>query len=410
MVSLRSSSHEDPEVASPGMELLSSNLFTNIPTAAIDDKSNSNSMKSSNRVLRILGSRGIPANHGGFETFAEQFALFMVEQGWDVEVYCQITGKGPIRTEIWQGIRRIMVPVPWDTSFGSVIFDLKAVFHACLGKATCLTLGYNTAIFGLLLRLRGQKTLMNMDGIEWSRAKWSLPFRVWLYFNEWFGAKLNRILIADHPEIAQHLSRHTSISKIRTIPYGEDIPVEAPSTSVLSQFGLQSKRYALLIARPEPENSILEIVRAWSKVERGLPLIVLGNYLETISYHVEVLASASQEVHFVGGIYDKKIVHSLRHHAMVYLHGHQVGGTNPSLVEAMAFSNPVIAHDNRFNRWVAGEAALYFSNQAECERNIEKILSNPGCLESMAQSSSRRHKSLFTLDAVHGAYLRAILE
>jgi glycosyltransferase involved in cell wall biosynthesis len=366
-------------------------------------------MESVMPTLRILGTRGIPARHGGFETFAEYFSNYLIHQGWNVEVYCQELGKGPIRTEMWNGIKRIIVPTVKDSPLHTIIFDFKSVLHAMKGKATCLTLGYNTAIFTLLLRLSGQKTVMNMDGIEWSRAKWAFPARVWLYLNEWIGARLNHVLIADHPEIARHLQRHTRSSKIRIIPYGADAPEES-SPILLKQYNLHPKQYGLLIARPEPENSILEIVKAWSAGRRGYPLVVLGNYIDSVAYHREVRSAASDEVIFLGAIYQKDLVYSLRMHALIYLHGHQAGGTNPSLVEAMACSNPVIAHENPFNQWVAGTGAKYFRDAENCTQLLDEVLSHTALLHQMADASKARQEELFTFEKVHQAYQQVIEE
>lgn len=358
-------------------------------------------------ILRILGTRGVPACYGGFETFAEQLALHADSAGWDVHVYCQESGKGEMREDTWNGITRILIPEPNDNVMGTMRFDLKAAHHASSRKGVCLTLGYNTAIFTLLLRMAGRRTLMNMDGIEWSRKKWSFPARAWLYINEWFGARLNHVLIADHPEIGMHIQRHTSASKIKVIPYGAEKPF-AQDLSKLSFLEIDRGRFAVLIARPEPENSILEIVQAWSRKLRGAKLVVLGNFRDHIAYHQEVISAASDEVVFPGAIYDKNVVGALRAYAVAYLHGHKVGGTNPSLVEALAHASPVIAHDNRFNRWVAGDGNLYFKSVDDCEVCIESILSNSKLREAMSESSRRRHDKLFRQNAVLDAYLAEI--
>lgn len=355
------------------------------------------------KSIRILGTRGIPACHGGFETFAEGFSKYLVANGWNVSVYCQETGHGKIREEDWNGIKRIIVPVAKDSSLGSIFFDLKSVIHAASSPELCLTLGYNTAIFNILLRLKGIKTIMNMDGIEWSRAKWSWPARVWLYLNEWIGARVSNVLVADHPEIAKHLERHTRASKIVMIPYGAEAP-ESPQESVLKQYGVLPHEYALVIARPEPENSILEIVTAWSMEKRNFKLIVVGNYDKSNPYHRKVLDAASDEVIFAGAIYDKNVVGSLRWFAAFYIHGHQVGGTNPSLVESLACGNPILAHDNRFNRWVAGNGMLYFSNATECAEALAKAIENPHILVGMCALAKEKHNSFFSNEKIWEAY------
>jgi glycosyltransferase involved in cell wall biosynthesis len=366
------------------------------------------SLNSKLPTIRILGTRGVPAHHGGFETFAEGFSLYLVKAGWNVEVYCQELGTGPIRKELWCGVTRIIIPTSKNSSFHTILFDFKATLHATRGKAICLTLGYNTAIFTLFLRMRKQLTIMNMDGIEWMRNKWSFFPRAWLFANEWLGARLNHVLVADHPEISRHLRRHTSEAKIRMIPYGASVP-ESVSPKALKAFDLAPQGYALLIARPEPENSILEIVRAWSIKKRGCPLVVLGNYSRDIPYHHDVLNFASSEVRFLGAIYDKNLVYTLRQYAMIYLHGHTAGGTNPSLVEAMAFSNPIIAQNNVFNKWVAGPSAKYFQTWEDCSRILDSILKNPEQRFQMGMIAKNRQTVEFNIEMIHYKY-KTILE
>src|ERR1700691_2759355 len=181
----------------------------------------------------ILGTRGIPSRHSGFETFAQDLALFLRSRNHEVTVYCQVPDNETAREDIWNGIRRVLIPAG-SNSIGTMHFD-------------------------------------------WKREKWSLPARLWFWFNEWAGARFAHHLVADHPEIGRHLSRHTALKKITVIPYGAD-PVNSAPEKLIQQFNLSPKGYYLLIARPEPENSILDIVQAYSIRQSGLPLVLLGNY------------------------------------------------------------------------------------------------------------------------------------
>lgn len=362
-----------------------------------------------NKTLRILGIRGVPAAHGGFETFAEHLALYLVERGWRVIVYCQETGDGPITEDKWKGIERIRIPVSTDTVAASVIFDWKAISHAKRHDDLCLTLGYNTAAFCLRLKVRGIKNLINMDGIEWSRAKWGPIAKVWFWMNDWAGSWLGDHLIADHPEIKEHLKTRVNESKITTIAYGAD-PVTAADSTLIEKYGLVPGRFLTLIARPEPENSILEVVQGFSKQRRNLDLVILGNYDSANPYHKQVKDSAGPEVKFIGAIYDKPVVHALRFFSAAYVHGHQVGGTNPSLVEAMGAGNAVLAHDNKFNRWVAGEGALYFSDALSFDQALTELLSDANKLTTLREAICDRFRSGFTWDKILGNYEDLLLQ
>ena len=158
-------------------------------------------------TVRILGTHGIPAAYGGFETAAENVALHLRDHGWRVVVYCQRPGRGPVTNDVWRGIERVHVPIDRDGWLGTSHFDLVSIRHAIRHRDVCLTFGYNTAVFNVLQRLRGIKNVINMDGIEWSRSRWG-PFKqAILWTNERIACFVGNDLIADHPAIERYL-RH----------------------------------------------------------------------------------------------------------------------------------------------------------------------------------------------------------
>lgn len=246
-----------------------------------------------------------------------------------------------------------------------------------------------------------------MDGIEWIRAKWSKPAKTWFWMNDWFGCWLGNHLIADNPAIKTHLMTRVPADKITMIPYGAAPVTQAPEAPV-HQYGLEPGRYLTVIARPEPENSLLEIVQAFSTKPRGYKLAVLGTYQAQNPYHAAVQAAASKEVEFLGAIYDAPTVQALRFHSAAYVHGHQVGGTNPSLVEALGAGNAVIAHDNRFNRWVAGQGASYFNSVDKLSECFDQLLSDDNTLKRMRQASRDRFEQALTWPIVLGEYEKLI--
>lgn len=361
------------------------------------------------KKIRILGTRGVPAAHGGFETFAEHLALHLIKQGWQVTVYCQEEGKGPTFEDTWQGVRRVRIPVATAGAAGTVLFDWKSTLHATGESGLILTLGYNTAIFCLLYRLRNHKNLINMDGIEWHRQKWGKVAKAWFWMNDWAGCWLGNHLVADHPEIKNHLATRVSRDKITTIPYGADT-VENADITALAPYQLEPDKYAILIARAEPENSILEVVRAWSRHLRGMQLVILGKYSPDHAYQRAVKEAASDEVKFIGAVYDKSTVAALRFHARLYVHGHQVGGTNPSLVESLGAGNAVLAHDNIFNRWVVAEGARYFANEEECAAQLDILLQDDNLIAQLQNASKSRFSKEFTWEKVLNEYENLLLK
>jgi glycosyltransferase involved in cell wall biosynthesis len=211
-------------------------------------------------------------------------------------------------------------------------------------------------------------------------------------------------LVADHPETLLYHSGNVPTAKITMIPYGADEVLGAPE-SVVRQRGLVPGSYVLVVANSVPDNSILEIVSAFSRRQRGVKLLLVGRYEpQKVAYHRAVLDAASSEVLFPGPIYRPDIA-SIRFHAALYIHGHTVGGTNPSLVESLAAGNPVLAMDNVYNRWVAGSrAARYFTGVDDCDALITTLLHETVTRHEMSAAARARYRERFTQQAVLGEY------
>lgn len=360
-------------------------------------------------VVRILGTHGVPANYGGFETAAEKVGLYLLEAGWRVIVYCQVKGSGEITEDEWRGLERINVPVDLPGWRGTSLFDLKCVRHASRFDDLCLVFGYNTGIFNTWQRFKRIPMVINMDGIEWSRARWGFARQAILYINERFSAAVGNHLIADHPEIEKYLWTRAPKRKVTMIAYGADEVLEADEAPVRA-LGLEPGRYLTLICRPIPENSILELVQGFSAKPRDHKLVLLGNYdAQTDDYHRQVIEAASDDVVFLGAIFDPDVVQPLRFHSALYLHGHTVGGTNPSLVEALGAGNPVLAHDNVYNRWTAGPGQAYFTTAADVAAELDAILGSPELLARMSADARERYRSGLTWHQI-GEQYRLLLD
>ncbi|GAA2737157.1 DUF1972 domain-containing protein [Pedococcus aerophilus] len=356
------------------------------------------------RTVRILGTHGVPAAYGGFETAAENIALFLVDRGWRVVVYCQGTGTGPVVEDTWRGIERITIPQHREGWLGTSAFDLASIRHAIAFDDVHLTFGYNTGVFNILQRLKGIPNVINMDGMEWTRRRWGLAKQGILLANERCAGLFGNQLVADHPEIEKYLRTFNRARRVSMITYGAHAVTDAPTDPVLA-LGLEPGRYLTCICRPIPENSLLEIVTGYSAKPRGVKLVVLGNFTpETDDYHRQIVDAAGPEVVFPGAIYEPEVVQALRFHSLAYVHGHTVGGTNPSLVEAMAAGNPVIAHGNAYNRWVAGPAQRYFTDARSLSDQLDAILQKPDVLHQMHDAARARHAEEFTWEFVAGQY------
>lgn len=354
--------------------------------------------------INIMGTRGIPGAHGGFETFAQQLALFLVAGGHDVLVYCQPVAGAPNQwvEDEWCGVKRRSYIPKRKGSAGTIEFDFACVLDVLQQPGVDLVLGYNTGIFNIIERIRGRRVVMNMDGIEWKRAKWSLPAKIWFFLNEVAGANICNVPIADHPEIARHISKRC-LKKPVMIPYGADV-IDRADVEKVRAMGLEPDKYFISISRIEPENSILELVQAYSTLNTKTKCVILGKIDTNNKYQMAVKSASGSNVVFAGAIYDSTIVSALRFYCRAYFHGHQVGGTNPSLVEALGAGNAVICHDNVFNRWTAGEGQLYFSSIEECSRQLKFLLEDSFHVESARRSARERHEAAFKWSAVLKSY------
>ena len=360
--------------------------------------------------VNIMGTRGIPAAHGGFETFVAKLAPYLRDKGHDVLVYCQEedASQPAYGTDMWNGIQRVHFKPKCSGAKATIEFDYATVKHVLKEPGIDLILGYNTAILNLPQLLKGRRLAVNMDGIEWKRAKWGIVAKIWFFLNEVVAANMCKVAIADHPEIAKHVKARCFKEPV-VIPYGADVITDAPEDPVRA-LGLEPGRYFTSIARIEPENSILELVKAFGRVKTDAKCVILGRFDDDNPYHQEVKAAASDGVVFPGAIYDGAVVSALRCHSRAYLHGHQVGGTNPSLVEALGAGNAVLAHDNRFNRWTAGEEQFFFSGEEDAAREMQRILDDGGAVVQ-AQSAARiRHAEQFTWDKILGDYEDLLLK
>lgn len=359
------------------------------PLASAPEPPEANGLPTALRIA-LLGARGIPASYGGFETFAEQLATRLASRGHQVTVYAEC-GEQRVADSFYQGVRVRHRRRPRWGAASVLAYDCACLWDARRGYDLVYMLGYGAAWACWWPRVFGVPVWINVDGLEWARSKWGWGARVYLRCMEWLTTKVATRLIADAQAIA-HRFRQTYPSGAPSsfIAYGAElVQAEDFDPSVLSAWGLQPHRYMLVVARPEPENHILEIVQGYVQHGGGWPLVVVGDVSGTTPYQRQLKALASDRVRFVGGIYDTELLKSLRVHAACYLHGHSVGGTNPSLLEALACGNWVIAHDNPFNREVARDAADYFSTPEQLARSLDSVVSQTVALQSERSQRAR---------------------
>ncbi len=334
--------------------------------------------------IAILGTRGIPNNYGGFEQFAEYLADGLVQRGIDVSVYN--SHNHPYQEKTWRGVDIIHCYDPEDKygTAGQFIYDLNCILDSRKREFDIiLQLGYTSStVWGWLLPSKAIVTT-NMDGLEWMRSKYSKPVQKFLRFAEYLGTKFSDHWIADSLGIQQYLTKKYQLSSTY-IPYGAFV-FDKPDASVLPTYQVEAYQYDMLIARLEPENNIETILDGVVQSGNKRPFLVVGKHETSFGAYLKNKFKDTATIRFVGGIYDINILNNLRHYSNVYFHGHSVGGTNPSLLEAMASQALICANNNAFNATILGDDAFYFSSVAEVvavlntvskQQNQEKIETN----------------------------------
>ena len=330
--------------------------------------------------IAVVSTRGIPNNYGGFEQFAEYISVGMAQRGHEVVVYSPKFH--PYQESTYKGVRikHIYSPETWmGSSVGSFFYDFASLRDALKKEDFDIIYeaGYTSIIpayiwFNVKKRKRPIFTT-NMDGLENKRSKFSPMVRRFLDWEEKMAVKYSHYLIADNMGIHDYYKEKYG-KESKFLAYGADIHDDFKA-EYLEEFGLKSEEYYILIARLEPENNIVMAIEGYlhSKENGRRPLIVVG---KTNTPHGKELVEKygnERNVEFVGGIYDFKKLDSVRHFSKAYFHGHSVGGTNPSLLEAMAAGCFIFAHDNIFNRAVLKENAFYYPSADKVTEYLNRI-------------------------------------
>jgi len=339
--------------------------------------------------IGILGTRGIPNAYGGFEQFAQYLSHGLIEKGHDVWVYN--SSEHPFKEKNWKGVNIIHCK-DWEHRIGTAgqfIYDYNCFTDARKRNFDILLqLGYTSNSIWFW-RWPDTINIMNMDGMEWKRSKYGAITKKFLKIAEWLGAKKSNVLIADSIGIEQYLLKKYK-RKASFIPYGADVVVSTDS-SILSKFKLRANDYYLIIARMEPENNIEMIIQGYIASQQSSPLVIVGSTSNTYGSYLEKTYK-HQQVFFIGSIYEMPTINSLRSHAKLYFHGHSVGGTNPSLLEAMAASCYIAAHRNIFNASILNEDASYFTDANE----VSSILQNLHTTSDIDAKKSRNLEKIKT--------------
>lgn len=353
--------------------------------------------------IALLGTVGVPARYGGFETLAENLVRYHKRSGQPAPLTVWCSGKDnanqPPQFESaalrYVGLRANGVQ--------SIPYDIVSLWQAIRsGHDRIILLGVSGAIALPLIRLISRARIFtNIDGIEWKREKWNGPARAFLRASEWAAVKFSHEVIADNQAIADHV-RDAYDSDCHVIAYGGDHAVTSAASTAPE--GLPEK-YALALCRIEPENNVHTILEGWEKLDT--PLVFVGNWANsTYGQRLKARFAGLPNLHLLDPVYDPGILRALRDRATLYVHGHSAGGTNPSLVEMMHFGIPVIAHGCCFNRHSTEGKARYFTTAIELTEQMRNLTTEDGATigYQMREIAMRR----YTWNAIGSAYFQLL--
>lgn len=358
--------------------------------------------------IAMVGTRGVPARYGGFETAVEEIGQRLARSGHEVTVYCRRGNSGEDRDpKEHLGMHLVHLPAVRHRALETLSHTALAALHLALGRRHHdVVIVFNVAnVFAVpLVRLRRTPVAVHVDGLEWRRAKWKRTGRRFYRWSEVRAVRTADALIADAPGIQQYYREEFGATS-DLLEYGSSI-IAGTSVERLAELGLDVRRYHLLVARLEPENHVHEFVEAYHRSGALLPLVVVGGtpYPTDYTRRVESAAGRAPGVRLLGGVWDQDLLDQLYAGAATYLHGQSVGGTNPSLLRAMGAGAPTIAHDNVFNRGVLGDDGVYGATVAELARAIAAADLAPDVQGEVRQRLVRRCRDRYDWDTVTCGY------
>jgi len=352
--------------------------------------------------VAIIGTRGIPNNYGGFEQCAEYLALGLVKMGIDTSVYSW--HDHPYQQKTWKGVNIIHCysPVNKIGEVGEFIYDFNCIRDTRKRDFdVILQLGYTSNSVFWWLFPKSAVITTNMDGFEWQRTRRPKPVRNFIHYSESIAAKHSHYLVADSIGIQQYLTREYGRDSVY-IPYGAFM-FDTPNPAALDQYGLKPREYDMLIARIFPENSIEMILDGVVRSGRQRTFLVIGGYETEYGQHLMKKFGHLPYIKFLGGVYDINVLNNLRYYSCLYFHGHTVGGTNPSLLEAMASNALICAHNNVYNSAILGKDAYYFDNFEDVSALIMSI--DKSNHHSMLSANAEKIRTIYSWDIITEQYL-----
>ncbi|MDB4302830.1 DUF1972 domain-containing protein [bacterium] len=323
------------------------------------------------KKIAIIGTVGLPSNYGGFETLTEYLTKDLGDR-FDITVFCSSTS---YKTKLKTHNNAKLKYLPLNANgIQSILYDIISIFFALLFADTLLILGVSGCIVLPLVKLiSSKKVIVNIDGLEWKRAKWGRFSKYFLKYSEKIAVTFADTIVTDNRVIQQYVKNSYNIESIY-IPYGGDhVSKKTITTQVLKHFTFLNTPYAFKVCRIEPENNIHIILEAFANTGT-INFVVIGNWANsTYSKNLKLQYAHFKNICMLDPIYNQDILNQIRSNCFLYIHGHSAGGTNPSLVEAMSLGLPVCAYDVSYNRETTSNSAIYFKDSIALQSLLQNI-------------------------------------
>ena len=335
--------------------------------------------------IAILGTRGIPANYGGFETFAEQLGTRLASRGHEVTVYGR-KHYSTITEKFYRGVELVTLPTIRHKYFDTVAHSLLSVLHATpRNYDVILICNAANSIFSFIPRLFGTPTLVNVDGLERKRKKWNWIGQTYYLISEWLSTFLPTAIVTDAQVIQDYYaSRYKKESAM--IAYGAEVARRA-APEKLGRFGLQANKYVLYVSRLEPENNAHLVIEAFEKVKTDMPLVIVGGAPYAEEYIAQLKSTRDPRVKFPGFVFGQDY-RALQQNAYCYVHATEVGGTHPALIEAMGAGNCALTLNTPENKEVINGAGIVYDSIADLTAKLQQVIDTPADRKSTRLNSS----------------------
>jgi len=354
--------------------------------------------------IAIVGTRGLPANYGGFETFAQELSTRLVQRGHSVTVYCRSHYFNHPEKE-YHGVRLVVLPALRTKYFDTVSHTGLSIFHLLFRKYdVVLVCNAANAVFTFLPRLVGKKVLLNVDGLERKRKKWNALGRIHYRLSEWLSCFLPNVLVTDARTIQDYF--YQQYNKPSTmIPYGAD-DVPTPPGPTLDALHLNPDQYFLYVSRLEPENNAHLVVKIFEKLATDFKLVVVGDAPYNKKYIRSLKSTRDPRIIFPGAIYGNGY-RELISNPFCYIHATEIGGTHPALIENMAVGNRILFLDTPENREVAEDTGLPFSSD-DLDGAVElfqALNDSPHEYDHLKERARERARRVFSWEKVVDGYI-----